>query len=36
MAIVNNNKTYESKNPTGKGKYVIKVIGSSQSLIKQA
>ena len=34
MVLINNKKTYESKNLTGKGKYIIKVV--DKSLIKQA
>ena len=32
--MINNEKTHESKNLTGKGKYIIKAV--NQSLIKQA
>ena len=33
MALLNKKKTYESKNLTGKGNYIIKVV--NQSFIKQ-
>ena len=33
MALINNKKTYESKNLTEKGKYIIKAV--DQSLIQQ-
>ena len=26
MALINNKKTYESKNSTGKGEYIVKVV----------
>lgn len=33
MALIHNNKIYESKNLTAKGKYILKVVGPS--FIKQ-
>ena len=33
MALINNNKTHKSKNLTGKGKYIIKVV--NLSFVKQ-